>query len=786
MKMNRSVLLILLAGIFFIPYSCKKDMLQEPQYKRPDWLAGKLYSQINAEDNLKIFTQCLKLVGYDVLLDKSGVYTIFAPDDNAFHQYFLDHPEYNNKIEEIPLSELTRIVNSHIILDPWSVQQLQQLDVYGWIDTTDENNNKPKGFKRETLQLDKGLKYGVVKEKYEDVNNLLNYTYYKIVDTLQSTWHRRNAVDAGKYASVFYKKYMEAYGLNSDDYQFYFNRTFESPSDIYYMNGKIIKGDIFAENGFIHIIDKVIEPLQNAYEILNNKKNTYSYSKFLNLINSFPSFSYNTVKTYSQPGANAGQVVDSLFDISYPGLSFNILNEKTTVPNDVSLPGVNDAAVRYQNGLIAPDNDALGAFESKYLVGQNKWGGLNKIPPFIRAIIVNSHMCNSPIYPTSFKNGFLNEEQDLVKLDEPSIIQKQFGSNASFIGVNNAIVPRAFKSVAAPIFLDTRFLFSLIAIDGTGLLSALKKPDIDYSFFIESDDSCRSDSSLVFRNRQFMTYQRIAGATKKPDPIFLTIEDVRTLFMNHIGTETPKGTAKREFIRTLGGNYIVVDNVTKIVSGTAPTTVGYNGSKTVDIVPSQINMETDNGKTYEISHWFNFTATSIYSKIASSASLSSFDSLLFKAGLVDRAHSTYTFLNNSNYYTIFAPTNSALKNYRTDTLTTTQLKKFLLMHFIQRDMIFTDGKKPSKYYQTLREDEKSTSTSTVFTNLYIKPGTDVINISDKNGGNYLSVNEAGTSTNVIAGYLVKTQTPATFPAYVANGVIHQISKVLLFKDVDTN
>jgi uncharacterized surface protein with fasciclin (FAS1) repeats len=778
-------LLILLAGIFLISYSCKKDIEQEPQYKRPDWLAGKVYTQINAEDNLKTFAKCLKLVGYDVLLNTSGVYTVFAPDDSAFHQYFLDHPEYNNKVEDIPLFELARIVNSHIIIDPWSVQQLQQLDVYGWIDTTDENNNKPKGFKRETLQLDKDIKYGVVKEKFNDNNNLLDYTYYKIVDTLQSTWHRRHATDAGKYASVFYKKYMDTYGLNSDDYKFYFNRPFESPSDIYYMNGKIIKRDIFAENGFIHIIDKVIEPLQNAYEILNNKKNTYPYSKFLSLINSFPFFSFNSIKTYSQPGANEGQVVDSLFDISYPGLSFNILNEKTTVPSDVSLPGVNDAAVRYQNGLIAPNNDALNAFESKYLVGQNKWGSLNNTPPFIRAIIVNTYMCNSPIYPTSFKNGFLNEEQDLVKLDESTIIQKQFGSNSSFIGVNNAIVPRAFKSVAAPIFLDTRFLFSLIAIESTGLLSALKKPNIDYSFFIESDQNCRNDSSLIFRDLRFMTFQRTLSTEAKQ--IFLSLEDVRTLFMNHIGTETPKGIARKEFIRTLGGNYIVVDNVTKIVSGTLPTTEGYNGSKIVDVIPSQITMETDNGKTYEISNWFNFTAASIYSKLSSSSSFSSFHSLLKKAGLADTLHSSYTFLNNSNYYTVFAPTNSALWDYRADTITDKKrLKKFLMMHFIQREMIFTDGKKPSKYYQTLREDEKSTSTSTVFTNIYINPGTDVINIPDKNGGNYLSVTEAGTATNVITGYMVTTSNPVPFPAYVANGVIHQISKVLLFKDLDTN
>jgi uncharacterized surface protein with fasciclin (FAS1) repeats len=772
--MIKSIRLILLAGIFLISYSCKKDIEQESQYKRPDWLAGKLYTQIKAESGLSKFAKCLALTGYDTLLNTSGVYTIFAPNDTAFIQYFQNHPEYKN-VEDIPVPELTKIVLAHIIVDPWSIQQLQQLDVYGWIDTTDENNNKPKGFKRETLQVDKNTKYGVVRDEYK--NEI-------IVDTLQTKWYRRRNTDAGKYASVFYKEYFDANGLSIDDYKFYFNRPFSSPSDIFYMGGKIIKGDIFAENGFIHIIDKVIEPIQNTYEILSTKKSKDSYSKFLNLINTFSFFSYNQSKTYSQPGATSGQVVDSLFDISYPALTFDIINEATRSSDGVSLSGSNNLSVRYQNGLVAPTNEALDAFEKEYLVGPNKWGSLSKADPVVKRIIVNTYMANKPIYPSSFQKGYMNGERDQVFLDESTIIQQQYAGNATFIGVNKAIVPRAFKSIVGSVILDTRYLNSYNTVILTGLLPTLKKPGNDYSFFIESDANCRIDSSLIYERGRPETFER-TGKTKV-SPIYLTLADLRTLLMNHIGFETPKGIGRKEFIRTMGGNYLIVNNQTGEVSGTSSTTIGYHGTKNTQVTPVQISNNTDNGKTYEISNWFSFSSPSIYSKISGSDSLSSFHALLKRAGLVDEIYGRYTFLSNSNFYTVFAPTNSAMRKYKTDTLTTDQLKKFLMMHFVQGDMIFTDGKKLSKYYQTARIDEKSTSYSTVFTKIYISPGVDVINIHDKTGNTYLSIDEKDGTTNIITGYSPPSDTPSAFPAQLSNGVIHQISKVLLVNDLDIN
>ncbi len=57
----------------------------------PDWLAGKLFTQIQSYPELSTFAKCLQLSGYDSIINTSGSYTVFAPDNDAFDLYFQSH-----------------------------------------------------------------------------------------------------------------------------------------------------------------------------------------------------------------------------------------------------------------------------------------------------------------------------------------------------------------------------------------------------------------------------------------------------------------------------------------------------------------------------------------------------------------------------------------------------------------------------------------------------------------------------------------------------------------------
>ncbi len=750
--------------------SCKRDL--DDIYARPDWLAGKVYDQILEQPELSTFAQCIERTGFDEIINVSGSYTVFAPSNDAWNTFFQESPDYNT-VEEIPLDELEDLVKYHIVQDAWSKVQLRSLDVFGWIDTLDITNNKPRGFKRETFLLEENQKYGV---GYKGIGSARKEI---IVDTLDTDLHRIVATDSRKYAPIFYSEYLDIYNLDQSDYEFYFDRSFGGAEDIYFAGSKITSEEIFAENGFIYITDQVVKPLKTAYQILAEKEEKEEYTDFLDLLNLFPEFTYNETETYEQPGAEAGLEVDSLFDLSYNELVFDITNEKTSArKGEVGLPS--NVTIRYHHGMLAPTNTAFETFINTYLNIDQGWQSILNAPNHIQRIIANSHMSFTTIYPTDFQQGFLNGEDDIVTLDEGNISEKQFGSNATFIGLNQAIVPRAFKSVTGPVYLRRGFSKIMYAIEAAGLLPALKRENKDYSLFVESDLNTDLDSSLFYDNGTFIALQILGGGFA--DRWVLSTNDLRNLILNHVALRTPLGTSRKEFIPNMAGNYLIFNNETGEVSGTAASTHGFKGTTNIPNFPREIDFDADNGKTYEIDNWFSFSTSDIYSII--SLNFPAFHNLLVQAGLALTNSYEYTFLSDNEFYTIFAPSDEALASQDLSELTRDELRNFLLLHFVRGDIIFTDGSSSPGYYTTERKDEKSTSFSTINTKIYINPAYDLITLKGRNGTGNIEVYESQTS-NRLAGVKTGEAVNEAFPSMYNNAVIHEIDQVLNVENLDT-
>jgi hypothetical protein len=178
----------------------------------------------------------------------------------------------------------------------------------------------------------------------------------------------------------------------------------------------------------------------------------------------------------------------------------------------------------------------------------------------------------------------------------------------------------------------------MYAIEATGLLSALKRENQNYMLFLESDINSRTDSSLIY-NTNIGTFTVWLTSTKRA--IVLNANDLRTLLLNHTAINNPKGIARKEFIQNLAGNFIIVNNQTGVVSGTAPTTIGYNGVNTTSVIPTLISDNADNGNTFDISHWFNFSVQDLYQTI--SLIYPQFHALLQKAGLSKDKEGRYIF-----------------------------------------------------------------------------------------------------------------------------------------------
>lgn len=742
-------------------FSCEKPEETE-KYKRPDWLAGKLYDQITDQESLSTFAEALSLTGYDTIINVSGVYTVFAPTNEAFVEFLSDHEQYVGDISNIPEEELIRIVKFHIIQNPWNRTQLQTLNPNGWI--TDDDHpiaSKPWSFKRQTLLSEDNEKY-----YYKSVRG--NYT---LVDSTRSDQFKIVYSGNRKFAPIFFDDFFQLNNLSSEDYAFYFGRPYEA-GNLYFANAQL-GAEIFAENGFVYPVDRVIEPAKNGRELLNDETGASSYSAFLNLIYQFPEFNFNKEATFNQAEAIAGLTFDSLFNLTYPDLIFNI--------HDEEYEGSYGKSTQFHYGLMAPNDDAFQKMMNEVVTansGYPHWTDQASIPDEVKKLIINAHMSEFPVYKSNFTEGFYNGLDDKITLSESNIAEKYFGSNCTFLGLKEAIVPRAFTSVTAPVYLRPGYATFMRAMEYSRVLPALKRPGTDFAFYVISDETLDIDSSLMVRwiDKDLNRYSLRAYDRGGEQMLSMSRNELAKRILNQVAVNRPVGDARKEFLENLAGNYIVIDNTNNTAQGSKPNVYGYLGDSILvpNLPPVKLDEPTDNGETYEVKSWFGYSKNTLFALVQSYAK---FYSLLAQAGMIDTKKYEFTFINTGDYYTVFAPSDHALTAAGADTLPKADLQELLRYHFVRDHLIFTDGKKPAGYYETMRKEESLNDFTVEYAALNLVPGTDYIEILNEEGDLYYRIEEAGNKTNRMG--ISYTGETDDYWEFITTSVVHEIDTVLL-------
>ena len=745
-----------LSVLSFLFSGCAK-LEDQDKYQNPDWLKGKLFTQISANENLSVFASLLEYTGYDTVLDLTGSFTVFAPDNQAFETWLSAHPEFGGDISNLPLKEAEAMVQYHILQNRWSRKQLQSLDIQGWINRDVPGRDKPYGYKRQTIFQNPDQKYWI----NQTAGNIIT-----IVDSTRSNDYRTVYSASRKYMPLFFTEYFEINDLNTSDYDFYFNRSFDGNA-IFIANAKSMQDEIPAENGFIYIVDQVINPPLNAEEYMEIDHSGTSSSDFLEMIYGLgPNFRYNEIATLDQPEALAGGTFDSLFNLSYPLLPFNVHEERTgSNTNDPNL------TVRYQNGLLVPTNQALDQLIDDVITGDPHWPVWSDVPNEVRRIIVKAHMSESPIYRTNIQEGFLNGSDDKITLDESEIRETYYGSNASILLLDAAIVPRAFTSITGPVYLRPGFETMLYAIEYSQILPGLKRAEENYAFFVPSDEFMQEDSSLllIWADREHTSYsfrvlenEAVRGVGRS---------ELTQRIMNQVATSTSTGMARREFIENLANNFLVFDNELQTVTGGMKNTWGYGGDSGIHVEPVLFEEPTDNGQAYRFDGWFTTPKRTIWQVISG---YSGFRQLIDDAGLSDPRYFRFNFLKEGEFYTIFIPTDEALANSGADTMSIPDLQQFIKGHFIRGKRIWTDGSVPGGDFETLRINEDAIEIGDRFSRLSIETGYDYIRILDKDHNLYYHIEEIPGTTNI----MIATQKGSGPLDYKITGVVHSIDTVL--------
>jgi len=582
--------ILLLPVILFSLLSGCEKWNEQDIYKRPDWLPGKLYTAVSVQDNLAMFTECLRLTGLDKILDVSGSWTVFAPTDEAM-KLFLAENQYAS-ISDIPLDELEKITEFHIIQNPWSLDQLKSLGANGWRSGEDNNSNSY-AYKRETMLKNPVGKYWIKR---------VNKKEMIVMDSTISDGYKKVYVQSRKYVPVFYDDYFKINGITSQDFSFYFDRAYEQ-GNVYYAGAKILKSDILAENGFVHIIDKVVSPMLNANELLEKELPGESYKLFLEMAYwYYPDFELNKTATFNQPEARLGGLVDSLWDLNYANLAFDLHSER--------IYNLNQTLVRH-NGLFVPTDEAFREFIDGILTNKSgfpHWPDHKSLPPDIVRIIIAQHFKSSPIYPSTNQYKEIFREGNRYHQQEESIIRKEFGSNCTFIGLNTYIPDRVFTSVTGPVFCRPNFSIFRRAMLYSGAIDAIANHAGELYFFPIPDYALMGDSSLLInwinKDEDIYNFQVLNKLTRQVENV--GSNTLRNWILNQVGISTSV-IAGKETIRTLGGNNITWDHNDNTIRGPYPCTAGYKSDIVKICTPGSLDEPADNGKTWGVNYWFNFT-----------------------------------------------------------------------------------------------------------------------------------------------------------------------------------
>jgi hypothetical protein len=468
----------------------------------------------------------------------------------------------------------------------------------------------------------------------------------------------------------------------------------------------------------------------------------------------YPDFQPNEAATNKQPELRFGGIVDTLWDLNYPELAFALQKESTGYEG----PGRNETLIRH-NGLYVPTDQAFRDFVDGILTinsGYPHWPDHRSLPTDITEIIVAPHFKSVPLYPSTGQFQDIFTDRGNPPLSEGDIIRKEFGSNCTFIGVNAYTPDPVFTSVTGPVFLRSSYSLFRRALLYSETHEAIARHPGELCFFPIPDFALIPDSSLILNwidfeenEYNFMELNRTHYGIE-----FLSPRTLESRILNQVGISLPNGSAHKEFIETMGGNYIIWNHADNTVRGSLPSTIGYNGIVEKTCFPVQLEEPSDNGHTYSVRYWFNFshinmgTVLSRYSK---------FFSLLVQADLFNDYSYSNSYLDRNEKYTVFVPSEEALDNYQVDTLDKEELSEFLKYHFLIGSLIFTDNKQPSGAYLTTSGEL-----------LNIQTGPDYIEILDDSGNPYVLVQEKENSNNIMAS-----------ERSAVSGVVHEIDHVLI-------
>ena len=484
--MNKTSTMYLLVLVVMLLGGCRGDI--DKHYERPNYLLGTTYEFLEKRGDFTLFLEAVDRTGFKPGLDGSGLFTVFAPSDDAVKLYLtkINKSSFN----ELTLNELIVLIGYHIV----------------------EFSYKPDDF------------LGFTKEaSSDDLEDADGYAHRFKTLSREGVFERTDPVSNTNIKVFQREKFLPIISTTllkekrspdfEADYRFFFpDVTWKGDNKQFYVAGaSILESGIPADNGYVYIVDKVIEPLHTVYDAFFDKDIVDKYSLFRKLYDRFAVFEFNQELTQDY----AELLGDSLFLMRHylkpttsPDLP-DLSDEWTVDPAN----GDFEARMRMTFNSYIPTNDKIIEFCNAYF--EDEKDPMSKDFPMLTLFyLLSSHVPYGQeiVLPSDFDGegieGLFGEKWPLKRSD---LADQRFCSNGLFYGINKVLEPAIFSMITEPLFKYSRFSIMATLFHKTQNLLPLVDVSKDYSIFLLTDTDLSTKYGYIVNPNGNLSDQDILG-----------------------------------------------------------------------------------------------------------------------------------------------------------------------------------------------------------------------------------------------------------------------------------
>ncbi len=465
--MTKAYRYLLIFAVSCLAFCSCRNAATDEYYERPDWLEKPIYGILEEDGSFGMFLQCIDRTAYAKVLQGAGLYTVFAPTDEAFSAW-LSAKGYKS-VDDIPLQEVKDLIAYSVVYSKWPSDKF----AYSFVKKVYEVGS----FKRQTACYSLPYRDSEFGGKWvvdETKNGGISYSQSDYVLNLTQQNY--------KYLPIFTQEFFDSYSpaLSAVDYQTFFPNS--SFSGLAVQSGTASRKDIYAENGLIHVVTTLNEPMDNIETVLKKPE----YQGYYNLLTAKDETGDYRFRTYQ----NIEEINFKLLE-TYQTImpdSFTELYVKE-YPTDLGFSPVlehifdsdgNDVTERSGNTVFVPNNDTLENYINNRLC---RYYNREDLPSEILLTLINTHMAPGLVWPSVYSNSFNSTGEFLNGLGQSGdqfadagVLGQELASNGMVYHIDHVIKSRYFETVFSDIYLNPDNRLLKLGMSASTSESLMKSP----------------------------------------------------------------------------------------------------------------------------------------------------------------------------------------------------------------------------------------------------------------------------------------------------------------------